>query len=199
MTKIREIQSGGYHVKSVEAPSSSESFRFWLIEQAQTFGIVQLLAHADDGVIWGWIEDGQLLTSGAMFDGGTSPSLRLETLQQARLFGEAGELLLWCSDGGWRARWVTDVREGEGYYEETQILWGNRHETTEAGFTLVCEGRAGLRHAPPVEITPDAFDEDGRSHPLRLQVRHYLETDIGTGLVRVTLSRLVEVRKEEQP
>jgi CRISPR-associated protein (TIGR03984 family) len=157
-----------------------------------------LLAHADDGVIWGRVENGRLLTAAAVFGEAAFPPLRMATLQQARLFGPAGELLLWRGDSDWRARWVTDVPTGDGYYDEVQMLWGNQCEDTRDGFTLVHEGRQGLRHAPPIEILPTAFGDKGQHRPVRLQVRHYLTVDAETGLSRLVLSRLMNVTQEEQ-
>ena len=93
----------------------------WLEQQADTYNLRWLLAHADDGVIWGEVRDDDLHLSNSLFE----PELRVTTLQMARLFGEAGELYLWKSNNNWSARLVL---EGDGdtkqYYDETQLLWG---------------------------------------------------------------------------
>jgi CRISPR-associated protein (TIGR03984 family) len=198
MAKMREIKSGGCQMESVDVSLQVGELLSWLVEQARTRGVSLLLAHADDGVIWGRVENESLLTAAEVFAEAQFPPLRLTTLQQARLFGPAGELLLWRSDPGWCARWVTDGPTGDGYYDEAQMLWGTQWEGSGKGFTLVHEGRQGLRHAPPIEIASTAFDDKGQRRPLRLQVRHYLANDADTGLSRHVLSRLVNVTQEEQ-
>jgi CRISPR-associated protein (TIGR03984 family) len=172
----------------------------WLVAQAQAHDLTTLLAHADDGVIWGEMRQKQLLTSGDVFsEPDVSPPLRALTLQQARLFGPAAELLLWRTEGGWQARLVTDdVGDEVECFDEWQILWGTRCEGSRDGFTLVADGAQGLRHAPPVRVDVRLFDPGENRRPLRLQVRHYLETDTESGLLRVTLSRLVQVTDETQ-
>jgi len=175
----------------------------WLEVQARSAGLAYLLAHADDGVIWGRVdEDGTLHSSHDAFPD-VSPPLREGTLQQARLFGPGGELLLWRDGDDWRARLAQDApADGEDCtYDEPQMLWGYRHIDTTDGFTLVDEGQQGLRHAPPIIAPPGAFAPNDR--PLRLVVRHYLTPDRDSGLLRVWLSRLLDVTcasngKEEQ-
>jgi CRISPR-associated protein (TIGR03984 family) len=160
----------------------------WLTAQASAHGLTTLLAHADDGIIWGRVDGGGLHTSHDVFGDAVSPPLRAVTLQQARLFGPQAELLLWRDDGGWQARLAEETPDGE-HYDEHQMLWGNQRVDGQDGFTLVSEGRQGLHHAPPVNVDAAEFSSDHR--PLRLQVRHYLRTDPETGLVQVALSRLL--------
>jgi len=193
MKPLRKIQPGGYQVTSV-ATADLDDVIAWLLAQAKEHNLTTLLAHADDGVIWGRMTDeGALLTSHDVFGATPSPKLRLETLQQARLFGKRAELLLWRTKDGWQARLAEDVAEGE-HYEQSQLLWGDRYVDAAAGFTLVEEGRQGLRHAPPVNVPKAEFTDERR--PLRLWVRHYLATDPQTGVVDVALSRLVQVDYE---
>lgn len=190
MTPLRSIEPGGYQVTPV-ATTDVEDLTTWLLAQAQAYDLTTLLAHADDGVIWGRMNDeGTLLTSRDVFGEPPSPELRLATLQQAHFFGERAELLLWRTVEGWQARLAEDSPEGE-HYDQTQLLWGDRHVKANQGFTLVEEGRQGLRHAPPVVVPAAEFAADRR--PLRLWVRHYLKTDPETGVVDVALSRLVKV------
>lgn len=162
----------------------------WLVAQARQHELRYLLAHADDGVIWGRIDTDGLHTSHGIAP--ASPSLRAATLQQVRLFGPAGELLLWRSDNGWRARRVTDV---VGYtddvIDEDQILWGDTVEPAQDGFTQVREGSQGMRHAIPITVTSDQL----RQHGLRLRVRHYI-TENEDGEARIALSRLVQLLPE---
>lgn len=193
MTKIREIKLGGYRTEQVSAPDKGADLDEWLTTQARKHGLTTLLAHSDDGVTWGRVERSRLCTSHDLFGEAVSPPLRVVTLQQARLFGPQAELLLWRGADGWRTRLVEETPDGE-HYDESQMLWGNRREDGQGGFTLVSEGRQGLRHAPPVDVDAAAFSADHR--PLRLQVRHYLRTEPETGLVRVALSRLVGLKIE---
>lgn len=86
----------------------------WLQSKMAAHGLSTLLAHADDGVIWGRL-DGELLSlSHSALAGHTrwstiSPLLRKETLQQARAFNTTAELMLWRDgDGEFRARLLED-------------------------------------------------------------------------------------------
>lgn len=159
----------------------------WLFAQARQYGLGYLLAHADDGVIWGRIDADELHIAP------TSPSLRANTLQQARLFSSTGELLLWRSDSGWRARHVSDVAgSADDVIDEDQVLWGDTVvEATPNGFTLVREGSQGMRHAVPIAVTAEQL----RQHKLRLRVRHYISNN-EDGEARIALSRLVQLLPE---
>ena len=199
--KIRQIRGIHRQVQPVAVEAiPEERISDWLITQAKAHNLVTMLAYADDGVIWGRVEEGQLITaSGAFPEDDVSPTLCCVTLQQVRLFGSDAELLLWRADGGWQARLVTDgAGEKVDAFDEWQILWGTRRESTQDGFTLVADGALGHRHAPPVKIDAHLFAPDEGRRPLRLQVRHYLETDPNSGLLRVALSRLVRVSDETQ-
>jgi CRISPR-associated protein (TIGR03984 family) len=191
MKKLQDIKRGRRQVNSQVVEKLAGGLAEWLLAQAPDLGLTTLLAHADDGVIWGRVQGEKLITSHQVFET-VSPPLRAETLQQARLFGPRAELLLWRVDAGWGVRVIKDESGEDGeYYDEAQLLWGNLWKQSSDGFTLVSEGRQELRHAPPVDLASGDFD--GERHPLRLQVRHYLTTDPGTGLLRVALGRLVRV------
>lgn len=166
----------------------------WLLEQAAAYDLTTLLAHADDGVIWGRVENGQLQLSSKYLPS-VSPPLRDVTLQECRLFGPSAELYVWrVSQGDWQARAVRDgVGELAYTFDEYQILWGTRRDDEQGGFTLVSDGAMGHRHAPPVPGDNLIFEEREQHRPLRLQIRHYLATDDRSGLVTVGLSRLVSV------
>jgi len=199
--KIRQIDDIQRQVQPVALDATFEdSLADWLVSQAQDHSLITMLAHADDGVIWGRVEQGQLITSRDAFpDQDVSSVLRSLTLRQLRLFGPNAELLLWRADGGWRSRLIVDgVGEMVGFFDEWQILWGTRREAVRDGFTLVADGALGHNHAPPVEIGEDLFASDENRRPVRLQVRHYLETNPDSGLLRVALSRLVGVTDETQ-
>ena len=165
----------------------------WLLEQAQTYGLATLLAHADDGVIWGQVRDDKLLLAGDNF--AVSPPLRAVTLQDARLFGPAAEVHLWRDEeSGWRSCVVQDgIGNPVETLDEYHMLWGTQIENSEDGFTWVGDGEIKHYHAPPIEGNRLQFGQGGQRRPLRLWVRHYLETDDDTGLVTIGLSRLVDV------
>ena len=87
---------------------TEQSLKDWLKQQAQDYQLTYLLAHAEDGVIWGHfdIQKGTLTTAREVFPECNFPELRLKTLQQCRVFGKAGEVLLWNSNGEWRSRLI---------------------------------------------------------------------------------------------
>jgi len=154
----------------------------WLEQQANTHNFRWLLAHADDGVIWGEVRDDGLHLSTSLF----GPELRAKTLQMARLFGEAGELYLWKSNNGWSARLVL---EGKGstkeYYDEHHLLWGTHVEKSKDGFILLRHGEEGLRHAPPFRTENDKIT-------LVLNVRHFMGYD-NEEQAYVDFSRLMSI------
>lgn len=183
----REITAGLRQIQSLPVPDNLETeLRPWLTAQARTFHLNWMLAHADDGVIWGEIrDDGLHLSSDAFPD--ISPPLRAVTLQQARLLGRTAELLLWRDGAGWRARVIQDgTGENGEYYDESHLLWGDRAEDHKDGFLLLRQGNEGLRHAPP--LPQDA------PLPARLRVRHYLAYD-PDGQAYIAFSRLVALQK----
>lgn len=144
-----------------------------------------LLAHADDGVVWGKVENGELALSSEAYPD-VSPKLRVETLRELRLFGKKAEWFLWRVEDGWRARLVADGQGEELYaFKESYILWGtDAVGKAQKPFTLVTEADTGIRHAPPL-----AFK--GR-HSLRLVMHHYLGYDEHNAAY-IKLSRLVDL------
>lgn len=178
----------------------------WLLEQAHEYSLKWLLAHADDGVIWGRVDSGRLVTS---YEAARNHAhgrnvclpLRIETLQQARLFAPHAELLLW-RDGNkqetWHAGLIRDAQNSDeaanalwtDAFDEAQMLWGTHGDRLPDDFTLLRDGSQGLRHAVPLSLRLDA---DGKTDPPRLIVRHYLN---GEGLARIVASRLVELKEE---
>lgn len=167
----------------------------WLINQAQTYNLSYLLAYADDGVIWGRIENGDLTTSHDV-DSDVSPPLHVQTLRQCRLFSEdEGELFVWRTVDGWQARFVQDKSADKPWaLDEDYVLWGDHYERSQGRFTLVVEGAQGLRHAVPRSLEKSDFRNE--YHPLRIQVRHYLREDKDTGRLFIAYSRLVKVFKD---
>jgi len=192
--------------------------RSWLEEQAKTYELNYLLAHAEDGVIWGKFDSGKLTTSNEAFPDEKLPELRLDTLQQCRIFGEKGEVLLWRIANGWKARIIQhldswqpqenpkEIPGGElkcfkipgnddvlELIEEHHILWGTKPKGEEKkGFTLMLDGSEGLKHAVP--LIGINFNENKKLYrPVRLVVHHYIDYD-DTGVAKIFLSRLVELK-----
>lgn len=171
----------------VSKPESVEDPVTKIKELAQEH-VFTLLAHADDGVIWGRAKDGKLNLSGdkdAFPD--ISPKLRKKTLWEARLFNTDTEWFIWQDGGGWKIRQITD---GEGEeseaFTESCILWGTNHEeqVEKAGFFLAEEADLGVRHTPPLALSD--------RHSLELSIRHYIDYD-DEGAAYVKLSRLVDL------
>lgn len=173
--------------------SFEKNVREWLLAQARPY-MRWLLAHDDHGVIWGLIEqDGALKLSSDVFSEedrypSLAVSLKAKSLQQVRLFGEGGELLVWKGQSGFEARLIEDTLgvAKECLIDENYILWGRGRGKGDvigfrAPFTFLQEGQQGLRHAPPA-----AMPSKGR---LALAVRHYLDFD-DEGQAYVALSRL---------
>ncbi|MDN5850148.1 MAG: CRISPR-associated protein Csx19 [Nitrococcus sp.] len=196
----REVKSDA---PAVAVPVDTDDLidaRVWLKERAEAYTLIWLLAHADDGVIWGkWCKDSQiLLTSGDAASGDNEarevcPPLRLDTLQQARLFAPHAELLLWRDgDNAWRANLIQDATssvpqkayEWTEYFDEPQMLWGTHSRHLHEHFTMLWEGAHGLRHAVPCKLP---LAKDNKATPPLLIVRHYLPPD---GYARVVASRL---------
>jgi CRISPR-associated protein (TIGR03984 family) len=167
----------------------------WISAQAKEQKLQYLLAHADDGVIWGHFRTGQLSTSNLVLD--QSPPLRVITLQQCRIFGEAGEVLLWKTNNTWNARFLIDPLDQERIIEERQLLWGTHGKKRELeGFTCLKDGSQGLKHAVP--FTEIELDKDGKlTRPVRLVVHHFIDYD-DDGLARIVLSRLVNLTTEDK-
>jgi CRISPR-associated protein (TIGR03984 family) len=191
----REIKSHPAVVELIAVDSISD-VKGWLQAQATKHTLKWLLAHADDGVIWGELRDGQLVTSDSVAPE-VSPPLRAETLQQARVFAGDAELLLWRDgDNQWHARLIRQSADGEtptftDVIDEPQMLWGT-HGEHRNGFTLLRDGAQGLRHAVPMQLP---LGQNHETNPPRLWVRHYLQED-PNGFTRIVVSRLFDLRLE---
>lgn len=159
----------------------------WFAKQGAMGEQTWLLAFAEDGVIWGKLDGGKLTLAPL------APPLAAQTLLEARLFGETGEVHLWRTDSGFSACHVTDtVGKGVGAADEWLRLWGVDAEDRANGFTLLVDGQQGLRHAVPLVIPEEAFTQrHPRYHPTILKVRHYFGVDQETGATSVVISRLV--------
>jgi CRISPR-associated protein (TIGR03984 family) len=156
-----------------------------------------LLAHADDGVIWGKRQsDGSLKLSSDVFnDEKKYPSvavpLSAKTLQQARIFGPAGEILIWRTDNGFAARRIDEssTPAQNTLPDEWHLLWGEPDfRECRDGFCLFIEGQQGLRHALPVGQNPPPANQRAK-----LCVRHYVAHD-NEGQAYIAMSRLVNLQ-----
>ncbi|MBD1847416.1 TIGR03984 family CRISPR-associated protein [Cyanobacteria bacterium FACHB-63] len=165
-----------------------ETLHRWLEQQADQYQLCYLLAHAEDGIIWGHFPESRLRIAHNVFP--EFPPLRLSTLQQCRIFSEFGEILLWRDQMTLRSRLILQDASTE-WIEEDQILWGTSGEVKE-DFTKLQDGQQGLNHAVP--RTDIVFREGHR--PVRLRIRHYVCYDEDTGVARIYLSRLVNLFSE---
>jgi CRISPR-associated protein (TIGR03984 family) len=180
--------------KHIEIPLDFD-LQKWLQKQASEYNLKYLLAHAEDGVIWGKFQEGNLITADSIFS--QFAKLRPSTLQQCRIFGESSEVMLWQTDEGFKARLIEDEHiDKKEYICEYQILWGTHGQKQESeGFTLVWDGKQGLKHAVP--FTDIQLEKDGKlKNPVRLQVNHYIDYD-DAGVARIYLSRLVNLTAKE--
>lgn len=161
----------------------------WICEDAPPVDVkgAWLLAHCDEGVVWGRREGDRWALSGSAFPH-ASPALTPRGVQQLRVFGEEGELLVWRHDGELRARWLAehggDASASMRPDDEERLLLGESRESV-GGFTML-EDATGAR-----QVVPLAQVEKGKRPTLR--VRHYFERDGESGAVRVAASRLVAV------
>ncbi len=163
----------------------------WLEKNAEEHKLKYLLAHAEDGVIWGYFKEGELVASGNVFP--QLAKLRLCTLQQCRIFGK---VMLWKVGESWKARLIKDEHlSKEDYICEKQILWGTQQEGEfKPDFTLVSDGSQGLKHAVPLTNIPFSQNKNNLYRPIRLIVHHYIDYDDNSGVARICLSRLVDLR-----
>lgn len=185
-----------------EAITDDAKLKAWLLKQASDHKLRYLLAHADDGVIWGYFNESKLAIAHDIFSQFPKlpqfPELRLSTLQQCRIFGVNGEVLLWRVGKEWRSRVISDPPTKTQHPDiiiEDQVLWGTQGKVQD-GFTLLSDGQQELYHAVP--LTNIQFDEPKKlNRPVRLKVKHYIEYD-SNGLARIGLSRLVDLLAESQ-
>jgi len=167
----------------------------WLTEHVEDSML--LLAHADDGVIWGAVSNKEIIfPTRASF---VQAEFRPVTLQMARLFNNKTEIYLWRTDERrWRARKVTDSSDKSPErdkrfpwaFDEQHVLWGTEMEPYGERFSLAKDGEEGLPHALPITSTNVSRPGERK---LRLGVRHYLQEDELTGWLHICMSRLTGV------
>jgi len=179
---------------------NNQNLRDWLEGKAQQHNLRYLLAHAEDGVIWGHFSQGGLITPTEpidLFPKYKFAKLRSLTLQECRIFSkDGGEIHLWRKGKEWRYHFTEDDQYEEKI-EERQILWGTHGEKNEQyGFTLLRDGSQGLRHAVPfTDIEIEANQKLVK--PVRLVVYHYITYD-DAGVARISHSRLVDLTTKEK-
>lgn len=187
----REIIRGTSSTQPLVINPTTDALRDWITTQANAYDLRWLLVHCQDGVIWGERHGDTLALS---CDQAAFPkvglALRWEALQQARLFGDIGEVLIWPGPQGWQARLRRDdAGDHVEYIDEPHMLWGNRQApgtTPRHGFLQIAEGSQGIIHAPPIRRAPTERERAS------VCVRHYLGED-EAGMVRTVASRLVKL------
>lgn len=180
----------------VPLPVPSTGFQQWLEQEAKAHSLPCLLAHTLDGVIWGKLHEGVLQLGQSAY----TPPFADDTLQEARLFGNTGEIYIWRSGNAWHGRFIRAAQPDERatYTEsidETQMLWGDQVESRSNGFSVISDGIQGLQHAVPCVVPDPTADQATTNNPkqykvrpLRLTVRHYLAQE---DVAHIVTSRLV--------
>jgi len=156
---------------------------------------VWMLAHCDSGVTWGVVDgEGNAFRLGSHAFPSLCPRPTAETLQELRLFWQAGEVLLWRSGSVLRGRLLLDAEQQEDPGrddhneslrpddEDRLLLAGSLYEK-KGGFARVGNG-TGAEQALPIA---DGMEDP----PQRLRARHYFAGDEKTGAVKVVATRLV--------
>lgn len=192
MKNQREIKTGKRKLETGEITfDDTDALRQWIMVQSQIIGKFPcyVLAHANDGVIWARVE-GQVLITAHEAGDSNAPNLDLDQLQQMRLFGETGEVMLWRHASSWRFRTVSDAADGPEacpYYDEKQMLWGTESTLLKSNFSLLTEGKQGQRHAVPIAVAGTLSD----TRRVTMTLRHYLNND--SHPARVVLSRILAI------
>lgn len=221
MSYQREIKTTLAASQLVEMFTDIKDIKTWLVAQAKAYQMTTpcyLLAHANDGVIWGRLDaNDRLLTSYDVLHSTKVsdkwdvsrvqtaerrlPPLRTETLQQVRLFNAEAELYVWRDgEGAWNGRYITDTQTEETAvwsesFDEPQLLWGTHGTHLANDFTLLEDGAQGLYHAVPVKLTLDSSKNGELKQLHQLLVRHYLTRE---GVAQVAVSRLVAWKEKEE-
>lgn len=166
----------------VTAFQKSQSLREWLKGQ-MSLTRSNFLAFADDGVIWGTLVNGEIVTSHDL-DEDVSPDLQEKTLQQVFVFGNDDEVRLFRDElGEWKALRVIDAGEK---IVESQILWGDENiGEVQKGFLRLKDNFKGI----PDQLIPGKV-KLGEGQCMRLEVHHLVEYDNQTGEARIAISRL---------
>lgn len=165
--------------------SFTQGAKAWLA-QRMSAEMPWVLIHADEGVIWGrWEPTGNVRLSSDAFQGTElAIDLTAANVQQCRIFGKSGELLIWRDRAQFHGRIVEDNdTEMADWWDEQHLLWGHPIEERH-DFSLLREGRQGQQHAVPIIVK--------QTQRAVLTVRHYVQPD-RYGQAAVVLSRLVDL------
>ncbi|MBF0502755.1 MAG: hypothetical protein HQM09_21655 [Candidatus Riflebacteria bacterium] len=164
-------------ISSGKRPSSASKDESWL------------LAHCDDGVVWGHAEpDNERLHLSWEAFAGISPAIKTERLQSLRLFCHNAEILIWKAENEFRGRLLMDAPvsdESMKPLRRSVCLLGTRVVSTSKGFSLL-EDKNGSRHAPPLNVT--FCDRPGEAG--RINILDYFSKDDESGKIRISASRL---------
>lgn len=182
-----------------------EQYVSWLlgekraISPEQAAGFVWALAHCDDGVTWGRYDaDATAWRLGNHVAPGVSPPVRLETMQELRLFGEGGEVLVWRTEAGLRGRILRETDPPADCDDEADPLRPSNEPRVIRGTRVIAQCRHGFTHIGdgtgaeqviPIGVTEGHLKAAG----VRLYVRHYFEFDPDIGTVGIAATRLVNL------
>jgi CRISPR-associated protein (TIGR03984 family) len=159
-------------------------------------GIRWALTYSVDGVTWGRCDKtdhGEVWRLGSDVVPEVSPSLRLDAIEEIRMFGDEAEVLMWRASNGLVGRVLRDLEsvcleDPLRSSEESRILRGDSvRRECENDFTYICDS-TGAEQVIPLCVTEDKL----RNRKARLVVRNYFEKQT-TGAVRVVATRLVKL------
>lgn len=158
------------------------------------------LAHCDDGVTWGWYDKtAQQWRLSHDVASHISPAVTATNLQELRLFGPSGEVLIFRSEDRLAGRALVEapLTESDSPYAplpgpdktEARVLRGDRVVQSYDRFTHIADA-AGAEQVIPIQVTATGSLRQNR---VQLLLRHYCQVDEGTGAARVAATRLVDL------
>jgi len=184
------MEDKAYMVESINMNGFEEDPEGWLRRCGISNGWI--LAYADDGVIWGIINNGFPKFSCNVFPK-VSPPFRASTLQQLRIFNKEMELRVWRRESLFDGYSLRDGNIKETR-DEDYILLGNKIEEIKDGFTLLPDGSRGLRHAVPIDISDLMNNAKSNKFQLTLTVRHYIDYEEDNGQAYISSSRMLGLK-----
>lgn len=173
-------------------------------------GVVWLLGHCDDGVVWGRWRPADAAVFWAVppverRGAGTRPVPG--RVQQLRAFGASGEILCWRDEDArdsFAGRQAIDGAAAEWPYaamDQTYVLAANRLVEALADDCSLVGNPQGCHQVVPLALAAEQFrdptgpaDTTRSRYGLVLDVRHYFVRDGHSGAVRRGVTRLVNVR-----
>lgn len=170
----------------------------WLIQQPSVGKTAWLLAYLHDGVTWGVIQDGKLITAADVFNTeypGSFSALGIERLLNLSLFGEKAEIRLFQKDGIWCTRRIEEnpAASQEDSYLRSYILWGNKVKAHKDNWSWMEDGQLGIHQAIPLNIP-----ENCSKRIAYLDVRYYVDYENDHGQARIAAKRLVKLYTVEE-